>query len=91
MGYLRIHCHQCGGAWDVYARDNWKSDTARQCPHCFASIDRQTWERQIIPAFASTIDANRALEKDCTGYNAPMFSVDFMAAQSAGRNSYDEH
>ena len=59
MGYLKIHCHQCGGTWDVYSRDNWKADTARQCPHCFMSIDAQTWTKQIIPAFASMDDANR--------------------------------
>ncbi len=85
MGYLKIHCHNCGGTWEVYGRDNWKSDTARQCPHCFNSIDRQTWERQIIPAFAGMEDANRELVKDHSGYNAPLFSLNYTAGETAER------
>lgn len=75
---LRIHC-ECGGTWDVYSRDNWKDDTARQCPHCFKEISAFTWQSEIIPAFASMMDANRELKKVHTGYNKPLFAVDFVA------------
>jgi len=85
MGYLKIYCHQCGGTWDVYSRDNWKADTARQCPHCFMSIDAQTWTKQIIPAFASMDDANRELEKDHSGYHTPLFDVSYTAGKTAER------
>jgi hypothetical protein len=77
--YLKIYCDVCGGNWEVYQRDDWTSDKARQCPHCFAKIDRQTWNKQIIPAFAATADANAELVKDSTGYHKPLFTVDFIA------------
>ena len=79
MAYMRIHCHQCGGTWEVYQRDNWKDDRARTCPHCFSEIDGQTWERQIIPALGAVADANAELQKDHTGTRGPLFTVDVLA------------
>lgn len=79
MVYLRIHCATCGGVWEVYHRDNWNNDKARQCPHCFAEIDRQTWEKDVLSAFGAVHDANAELYKDHTGYDKPLFSVDVMA------------
>ncbi|MDE6762555.1 MAG: hypothetical protein K2J73_02620 [Oscillospiraceae bacterium] len=79
MAYLRIHCAACGGVWEVYHRDNWNNDKARQCPHCFAEIDRQTWEKDVLSAFGAVHDANAELYKDHTGYDKPLFSVDVMA------------
>lgn len=76
---LRIHCNNCGGTWDVYSRDNWKNDTARQCPHCFESVPPYTWQAEVIPAFASMMDANRELHKVHTGYGKTLFTVDFIA------------
>ena len=49
MAYIKIHCDYCGGTWDVYKRDI-KNDRARQCPHCFQEIDRQSWARDVLPA-----------------------------------------
>ena len=77
--YLHIRCGVCGCKWDVYSRDNWKDDRARQCPHCFAEIDREVWNREIIPAFGSMMDANRELVKEHTGYNKPLFKVEVRA------------
>ena len=54
-------------------------DAARACPHCFKSIDSQTWERQVVPAFHALDDANRELFKDTTGYRVPLFEVDYIA------------
>ena len=79
MAYLRIHCDVCGGTWEVYDRDNWKDDKARQCPHCFAKIDRPLWERQVLPAFGAVHDANAELYKDHTGFHAPLFTFDVIA------------
>lgn len=76
MGYLKIHCDRCGGAWEVYAHQV-KDERANQCPHCFWEIDRQTWERQIVPAFCALDDANRELAKDSIGYHAPFFWVEY--------------
>ena len=63
MAYLQIHCVYCGGKWDVYKRDI-KNERARQCPHCFQEIDRQSWEKEVIPAFGMVEDANAELYKD---------------------------
>lgn len=78
MAYLRIHCEACGGVWEVYHRDNWNNDKARQCTHCFAEIDRQTWEKEVLPAFGAVHDANAELHKDHTGYDKPLFYFDVM-------------
>lgn len=77
--YIRIHCETCGGTWEVYQRDNWNDDKARQCPHCFSKIDRQTWHDYILPAFGLSADANAELLKDHSGSYKPLFSVDLIA------------
>lgn len=78
MAFMRIHCGYCGQPWEIYGRDNWKSDAARTCPHCQSKIDRQTWERQVLPAFGSVQDANAELIKDHVGNNSPLYTVDFI-------------
>lgn len=88
MGYLKIHCHYCGGTWEAYKRNIVSRDNAHTCPHCFKSIDGQTWEKQIIPAFHTLDDANRELIKDHTGYHTPLFEVSY-EADSVFRNGYE--
>lgn len=79
MGLLRIHCHSCGGTWEVYGRDNWKEDNSRTCPYCHEKIDGQDWNKQILPAFGAMMDANRELMKTHSGYDASLFAVDYIA------------
>lgn len=79
MAYLRIHCENCGGKWEIYHRDNWNDDKARQCPHCFAKIDRQLWQKEVLPAFGAAHDLNAELIKDHVGNHRPLFSVDIIA------------
>lgn len=79
MAFLRIHCDVCGGTWEVYHRDNWNDDKARQCPHCFSKIDRQTWQKEVLPAFGAVHDANAELFKEHTGRPAPLFTFDVIA------------
>lgn len=88
MGYMRIKCHYCGGSWEVYGRSVTNGDYARTCPHCFKAIERQTWEKQIVPAFHALDDANRELVKDSSGYNTPLFEVSY-EADSVFRNGYE--
>ncbi len=77
MGYMKIKCHECGGSWEVY-HYNFRDDHLRVCPHCCKEIDRQTWNRQIIPAFGALEDANRELYKDHTGYpGVALFTVEY--------------
>lgn len=76
MTYLKIHCTACGESWRVFEYNNFHADGARRCPNCSASIDGQTWERQVIPALGATADANRELQKDHTGNHTPLFTFD---------------
>ena len=80
MGYLRIHCKNCRKSWEVYHRDNWHDELARQCPHCYAEIDRDLWERVVLPAFGAMSDMNRELYKDYTGFlSKQMFAIDYIS------------
>lgn len=88
--YMKIHCFSCGGDWEVYERDDWKSINARTCPHCGRRINGTTWEKQVLPAFGGFADANRALEQDRSGYNAPLFKVDCIAKRHSHRNEKNE-
>lgn len=74
MGYLKLHCHVCGKAWEVYSKD----ESGRTCPRCRAKMDGQDWERQVLPAFNMMQDANRELHKTHTGYKTPYFTVDYI-------------
>lgn len=96
MGYMRIKCHYCGGTWEVYGRSVTgvssptiiSGDCPRTCPHCFKAIEKQTWDKQIIPAFLALDDANRELVKDSSGYHTPLFEVNY-EADSVFRNGYE--
>lgn len=79
MAYMRIHCEYCGGTWEIYHRDDFNADKARQCPHCFSKIDAQTWANQVLPAFGLVHDANAELYKDHKGHCTPLFSFDVIA------------
>lgn len=78
MTYMKIHCGACGGTWEVYRRQR---DTAgaRFCPHCDYTIDRDTWNTKILPAFQAVGAANMALVEDHTEKHTAEFSVDFIA------------
>ena len=78
MGVLRLHCGHCGDTWDVYDRDK-SGPEANQCPHCFNEIDRQTWEKQLLPAFSAMDDGNRELFKDSSGYGTVLFRADYIS------------
>lgn len=78
MGFLRIHCHNCGGYWDIYEGDDFNHRKYKTCPHCKAQIDGQDYDNQVLPAFGAMMDANRELKKTHTGYKSPLFTVDFI-------------
>lgn len=78
MAYVKLHCETCGGEWEVYGRDI-KDDKARQCPHCTAKIDRQMWEREVIPAYEAVKEANAALFTENACRHRPLFTFDVVA------------
>ena len=81
MGYLTVDCNTCGGSWNVYHATNWSDDVTRTCPHCFAEIDPQTWENQVLPAFGSMTDANMELLRDNLGQHTPLFRIHYTEDQ----------
>ena len=78
MAYMRLYCDVCGGSWEIYHRDI-KNDKARQCPHCCSKINKQTWERHVLPAFVLVHDANLELFKDHATSHGPLFTYDVIA------------
>ena len=76
MGYMRIKCHYCGGTWEVYPKTITEE---RTCPHCSKSIEKQTWEEQIIPAFRALNAANGELMADHTSRHTPLLEVSYGA------------
>lgn len=75
MGYLQIICDHCRKHWDVYNR-NMNEESARICPRCMRSVDEQTWNRFVLPAFGMMDDAGRELMKDSLNHS-PLFRVDY--------------
>lgn len=77
MGFLRIHCHNCGGYWDINEGDEYRQRKYKTCPYCQKGIDSQDYDNQVLPAFGAMMDANRELYKTHTGYSAPLFTVEY--------------
>lgn len=78
MVYMKIHCADCGGTWEVYKRQR-DTAAARICPHCDHRIDGDIWTGKILPAFQAVGAANMALAFDHTDNHSAEFSVDFIA------------
>lgn len=64
MVYMEVRCHNCGFAWSINNEDSYHKPWARTCQKCGKEIDRQTWERQVLPALGACIDANFELARD---------------------------
>lgn len=88
MTYMEIHCGSCGRAWRVEISDNYHQDTARTCPRCAAQIDRQTWDKQVLPALGSVHDANFELARDATGYkDGKPFTINVLSGAEPGKGT----
>ena len=79
MAYMKISCEYCGGSWEVYERDDWNGRKAATCPHCGTKIDRQTWQKCVVPAFGAFMDLNRDLFRDHVGEHRPLFQIDMIS------------
>lgn len=80
MVYMEIRCHSCGIPWKVGIADDYHRDGARTCPKCGKAIDRQTWERQVLPALGTVQDANFELARDANG-NQSKFSINVYSGE----------
>lgn len=63
----------------MYHRGDIYNKEQRTCPHCGQKIQAQTWDKFIIPALGTAIDANIELAKDHTGMHTALFSFDVIA------------
>lgn len=64
MVALLLYCNSCGCKWEIIERDDFTNEKHSVCPNCGEQIDRQTWDRFILPAFGVMIDANNELTRD---------------------------
>lgn len=78
MAYMRVYCDVCGGTWEVYQRQA-REDSARQCPHCYAKINRNIWRKRVLPAFDAVQTINIELYEDHASNHRPLFTVDIVA------------
>ena len=73
--YILVWCQRCGGTFEIYSRDDVRSNKARTCPHCQERATGETWAK-VADAFdweyariASESDAARLipeiLKKSC--------------------------
>ena len=90
MGHLKIYCDSCGSDWNVYSRDNWNDKRSRTCPVCGKSINPNTWNDRITPAFYEMESVSVALLAD-TMEHAPLFTVSYSSDlifpnRDSGRN-----
>lgn len=83
MVYMEVHCHSCGVSWKVGIADDYHRDGARTCPGCGRAIDRQTWERQVLPALGTVQDANFELARDAD--NNGRFSISVYSGEQPGK------
>lgn len=89
MAFMKISCESCGGSWEVYDRDDMMNKKTSTCPHCGAKIDRETWQKGIVPAFAMMISANRTLFRNNAEDHRPLFQVD-MISDILYRNRHEQ-
>ena len=79
---MEIHCHSCGISWKAGIADDYHRDGARTCLKCGKAIDRQTWEKQVLPALGTVQDANFELAGDAAGYeNGTRFSINVYSGE----------
>lgn len=77
MSYLRIHCNNCGGSWEIYEL-TYNKKFSNICPHCFKEIDKRKWNN-IYSAFQEVCEANRELYKDYLSFpNSSLFSIEVL-------------
>ena len=62
MDYLKVHCHNCGGKFELYSRDMNREDKPPMCPHCLARMDKTQWER-LIDAYFTFAEVNKNFRK----------------------------
>ena len=72
---MRIWCRRCGGTFEIYGRDDVRSQRARTCPHCQERATGETWAK-VADAFDAYKEAAMALFADATAKTR--FTVDFI-------------
>ena len=77
MAFIRIHCDVCGRTWEAYMMR--QEPKGRECPHCFARIDKDIWENAVVPAAEAVQHANESLYRAHMNNHQALFSMDVIA------------
>ncbi len=58
MDYLKIHCHRCGGKFELYNHSMQHEDQPPRCPHCLAKMTQKQW-KDLANAYLTFHDVNK--------------------------------
>ncbi len=75
MGYLKIHCRNCRGSFEMYWDDIETKDKAR-CPHCLTVMDAKQWEK-LVNAYFTLEEVNKGLKTRHTEHREPLMQAEY--------------
>ena len=58
MDYLRMHCHRCGGKFELYNHSMQHEYKPPRCPHCQAQMTQKQWN-DLVNAYLTFHDVNK--------------------------------
>ena len=73
--FIQVWCMRCGGTFEIYGRDDVRSQRSRTCPHCQERATGEAWAK-VVDAYDAYKEASRALWMDAT--TKTRFTVDFI-------------
>lgn len=77
MGYLKIHCHNCGNDFELYAHEIERRGRMR-CPHCMALLNDKQWMK-LQNAFFTIEEVNKGLRTEHEERSEPLLQVEYMS------------
>lgn len=75
MDYLKVHCFQCKGKFELYSRNMNHDDMPPMCPHCLTRMGKKQWER-LIDAYYTFQEVNMDFSKYHEDRGEPLFQVE---------------
>lgn len=75
MGYLKIHCHNCGNTFEMYWDDIENKEKVR-CPHCLATMEKRQWDK-LVNAYFTTEEVNKGLRNCHEQEGMPLFQAEY--------------
>ena len=75
MGYLKIHCHNCNGTFELYWDDIENKENVR-CSHCLATMDKRQWDK-LVNAYFTIEEVNKGLRNRYEMHEEPLFQAEY--------------